>query len=242
MSIGPIPGQIWTRTSDNTLTTAPTVTSSGVTLHNAIAGFIVTDPGQATLLGVSGSVNGAYSPAGSAANAFNGITAFYFEDAAAGGEIITATFDVPADQYALIFQEIGGAALTSLLDGVLGQGQAAPTTAQDAMTTGASAASQNAKAPGLVIALGFAQAVGVGVGTGFADGGVFMGSASLGGTMRLESKRVTIPGVQQSATFKAGGNFPAVSMLMVLDELGASTGGGSGAARALSALGNQGGF
>lgn len=244
MSIGPLAGQLWVQNTDATSRASVAVTSSGATLHNTIAGFIFWSDSVA-LTGVSGSVNGGYTQAGPTLDDSTGshysMAAFFNEDVAAGGEVITASFNAATTQYALFMQEFGNVSLTPS-DGYKSAAQATPGTAADGVTTGQSATSQNAKAPALIFSLGFVQAVSLAIGTGFTNLATYPGSAAVGGVFRLQTKRVTIPAVQQKATYQAGGNNFALAILQILDELGATTGGGSGTSRGLRAEQNQGGW
>jgi hypothetical protein len=210
--------QVVASTSGATTVASVSATVTGTIAGNTLGVFALIGS-TASITSISGSVNGPY---GIVDTMFDPSTTYHLVSAyksniAGGTDVVSATFNFVASAYGIIVAEIGGV-IAMPLDGHIGQTQATPGTGTDGLTTGSGPLSTNANQPALILACAYLSASAtLAAGTGFTSNGSFAGSSSVGGTFRLESKRITSTGAQ-AATWTAGNNNPAMSLLMVFDE------------------------
>lgn len=198
---------------------------SPVTAGSTIVAFVLLSSGNTITL-VSDNLNGGY---GAGLNLKTDTVDNYsfgslaFQNSLGGTMTVTAVFNGATTQRGIIAVEVGGVAVASV-DGHIGAFQATPGVADDGITTGSGVASTNANQPAIIVAAAFlAQSSVLTQGTGFDDWGTFPGSTATGGVYRVESQYLTTSGIAQLATFTAGNDKGALSLMVILDELNQTT-------------------
>jgi hypothetical protein len=197
------------------------VTATGTTAGNTLVVFPMVGS-LASVTGIAGGTNGAYTVLGSVADTvtFNyTLYAAYKANIAGSSDVITASFSFTTGAYALLVAEIGDVAV-SPSDGFIAPAaaQQAPGTGANGITTGSGAGSTNAVQPALIV--GCAWHFGTLVaGTGFA-GTNFAAPATFSGNFNLEHKRIVTTSAK-AATWTALDNGTSVGMgiMLILDEL-----------------------
>jgi hypothetical protein len=197
-------------TTNNASVSSVTLTVTNTVAGNTLAVFFIGNSGGTYT--TSDNVNaGNYTKPDNLSAAGFLFDSFYKANIAGGTVVITTTFGGTTTQYAIIACEIGGVTSSSF-DGHIAAAQGAPGTGTDAITTGSGASSTNANFPALVVAAAYIQSANLTIGTG-----LFSTSASVGGLLRVENKRV-ISSAAQAATFTTSASATCGSLLMIFDE------------------------
>lgn len=172
---------------------------------------------------VVGSVNGAYTATGAAADDASNqkLLVYRHENVAVGAETVTITYDATRANVVAAWVEAGGVKSTALDVAAAGKVQATPTTGTDLVTTNSAT---NTVQPALIIAASWNESGnGPAAGTGYTSA-LLADWAALGGAgqLRIEYKRITAT-ASQTATFTATINSTHLNVMNVLDEAVAST-------------------
>jgi hypothetical protein len=196
--------------------------TSNVTAANAI--HAIGTAADSSTQTCADSLNGTY---GASLNALDDATNLQrmdhwkFNNSLGGANTVTLSLSSASTSTGIWIKEISGVTTTAF-DKSAGQLQTAPTTAADALTSGATAtlSAQPALVSGLSVITGAASGIPA-VGTGFTDGGAGWAGIS---AARSENERVTgTTGV--AATFTAASNVAHLTVVAVFTEAAAGSAG-----------------